>query len=442
MPSLCSSLPQGVHLSASGVVLSTSTAIEVPVSQVIASSLGSQFTVLIGVRSYRANNAFLFSIRNKNRLQFGVQLLPRKIMVHTGGKQSVYFDYTIHDEQWHSFAIGVTEKTVSLFAQCGRKHFIRETLSKVKQFDSQSLLTLGRMNSHSVNFEGVICQLDIIPSAQASVNYCKYVKQQCRQADTYRSQPTPPETSLGGLLNNLSKQLSEETLLDYRTLKTSKIASKNYVKDSAPVDVPPESAEIRHVTTALCLRNVTALEIMPGQNDQQIVNMSKNYQEDVSKRKSGPQTQTELLLNVTDNATENTSRKNYPPLLFSIKQIKNTNMVKNTSKEHSREPVEIHQILNTTLYRASDSLPLDNRLGPWGEDAFQVDETYNAEGSYELDIDGYDYDYEELERMFEMENLRGPKGDPGHPVSYLLLFLIYTVGVHKLHYSVFPRICW
>ncbi|KAL8178365.1 UNVERIFIED_CONTAM: hypothetical protein K2H54_043659 [Gekko kuhli] len=269
------------------------------------------------------------------------------------------------------------------------------------------------MNSHSVSFEGVICQLDIVPSAQASVNYCKYVKQQCRQADTYRSQPTTPETSLGGLLNNPSEQLNEETLLDYRTLKTSKAASNLYVKGSAPVHVPPESVEIRPVPTSLCLRNVTALEIMPEQIDQQIIKVSKIHQEDFSKRKNGPQTQKELFLNVTDNTTENTSRKNYPPLLFSIKQIKNTNMMRNTSKEYSREPVEIHQILNTTLYRASDSLPLDNQLGPWGEDTFQVDETYNVEGSYELDIDGYDYDYEELERMFEMENLRGPKGDHG-----------------------------
>uniref|UniRef100_A0ACB8F2T9 Uncharacterized protein n=1 Tax=Sphaerodactylus townsendi TaxID=933632 RepID=A0ACB8F2T9_9SAUR len=276
------------------------------------------------------------------------------------------------------------------------------------------------MNSHSVNFEGVICQLDVIPSAQASVNYCKYLKQQCRQADTYRSQPTSPETSLGGLLNISSKQLDEETLLDYRTLKTIKVVSTLSDNDSASVHVPSESVQIGPVMESLCLRNATALEIMPEPNDQQIVNVSKIDEEDDSKRKSGPQTQTESLLNFTNNATENTSRKNYPPLLFSIRQTKNQNMMGNTSKEYSHKPVEMQQILNITLYRTSDSLSLDNQLGPWGEDTFQVDESYNVEGNYELDSDGFDYDYEELERMFEMETLKGPKGDPGLPVALQL----------------------
>uniref|UniRef100_A0A8C0G876 Thrombospondin-like N-terminal domain-containing protein n=1 Tax=Chelonoidis abingdonii TaxID=106734 RepID=A0A8C0G876_CHEAB len=174
MPLSSVPLPQGVHLTASGVVLTGDAHIESPVTQVIPPSLGNQFTLLIGLHSYRVNNAFLFSIRNKNRLQFGVQLLPRKVVVYIGGKQSVYFDYSIHDEQWHSFAIDIRDKTVSMFAECGKKYYSRETLSKVQIFDLDGLFTLGRMNSQSVSFEGVICQLDIIPSAQASANYCKY----------------------------------------------------------------------------------------------------------------------------------------------------------------------------------------------------------------------------------------------------------------------------
>lgn len=399
------SLPQGVRLSASGVVLSADAAIEVPIPQVIASSLDYQFTVLISLRSSRINNAFLFSIRNKNRLQFGVQLLPRKVVVHTGGKQSVYFDYSVHDEQWHSFAIDVAEKTVSLYAQCGKKHFSKEILSKVQKFDSHSLFTLGRMNSLSVNFEGVICQLDIIPSSLASANYCKYVKQQCRQADTYRSLPVPPDSSLG------VHQLDEENQPDYMSLSTRKEASNLHVSNTTPAHLLPESLEKSRSSTSLGVGNITALESMPGPNARKTGDVSKINPQDASKKKDGHQTITQLLLNLTDNATEETSRKSYPDLLFSIKQTKNPNMAKNMSKQYSHEPVEMQQILNTTLYPASDSLPLNNRLGSWG------DETYNVETNY--DIDGYDYDYEELERMFEMESLRGPKGDPGPMVSWL-----------------------
>ncbi|KAJ6650341.1 hypothetical protein lerEdw1_013375 [Lerista edwardsae] len=412
MPISSTSLPQGVRRNASGVVLSADVGIEVPIPQVLASSLDHQFTVLISLRSSRINNAFLFSIRNKNRLQFGVQLLPRKVVVHTGGKQSVYFDYSVHDEQWHSFAIDVTEKTVSLYAQCGKKHFSRETLSKVQKFDSHSLFTLGRMNSFSVNFEGVICQLDIIPSALASANYCKYVKQQCRQADTYRSQPVPPDSSLGVLP---SKQLDEENQPDYMSMNTRKgVSDLQGISNSTPVHVLPEKSPL---STSLCLGNITALETMPEANDRRIGNVSMICPQDTSKKKDGLQTITELLLSLTDNATENTSRNSYPDLLFSIKQTKTKNMAKNTSKQYSHNPVEMQQILNTTLHRASDSLPLNNRLGSWG------DETYNSETHYDIDIDGYDYDYEELDRMFEMESLRGPKGDPGLMVSWLCLFL-------------------
>lgn len=409
MPISSTSLPQGVCLNASGVVLSADAAIEVPIPPVLASSLDHQFTVLISLRSSRINNAFLFSIRNKNRLQFGVQLLPRKVVVHTGGKQSVYFDYSVHDERWHSFAIDVTEKIVSLYAQCGKKHFSRETLSKVQKFDSHSLFTLGRMNSLSVNFEGVICQLDIIPSALASANYCKYVKQQCRQVDTYRSQPVPPDSSFGVLPN---KHLDEENQPDYMSMNTRKgVSDLQGFSNSTPVyELPEKSPPL----TSLCLGNITALETMPEPNDRRIGNVSTIRPQDSSKKKAGPQTITELFLNLTDNATEDTSRNSYPDLLFSIKQTKTKNIAKNTSKQYSHDPVEMQQILNTTLHRASDSLPLNNRLGSWG------DETYNAETHYDVDIDGYDYDYEELDRMFEMESLRGPKGDPGLMVSWLV----------------------
>ncbi|XP_013927909.1 PREDICTED: collagen alpha-1(XXIV) chain-like, partial [Thamnophis sirtalis] len=393
------SSPQGIQLTAFGVLLSTQTAIEVPISQVGAAAFGSNFAIVISLCSYRVNNAFLFSIRNKNRLQFGIQLLPRKIMVHTGGKHSVYFDYRVHDEQWHTFAIDVTEKSVSLFTQCGRKHFSKEILSKV-QFDSHSLFTLGRMNPQSVNFEGVLCQLDIIPSAQALTNYCKYVKLQCRQADTYRSHTISPSVV------DSSKLLDEVT----QPLNKRKGTLNLPISKSASVKDPQELMETTSSLTPLSLGNITALS---EPNDEQIVNVSKEHQHYVSKRKGDSLPLTKLTLNHTDPVKQNIKRKANSNLLFSIKQPKDKHMMKNTSKPYLYERMDMHQFLNTTLYEDFHSEPLINRFSSWDEHTVQTDEIYNGEGNYEFDAVYYDYDYEEWERLLDMENLKGSKGDPG-----------------------------
>uniref|UniRef100_A0A670YJR3 Thrombospondin-like N-terminal domain-containing protein n=1 Tax=Pseudonaja textilis TaxID=8673 RepID=A0A670YJR3_PSETE len=408
------SSPQGIHLTAFGVLLSIQTAIEVPISQVGASALGSNFAILISLRSYKVNNAFLFSIRNKNRLQFGIQLLPRKIIVHTGGKHSVYFDYRVHDEQWHTFAIDVTEKSVSLYTQCGRKHFSKEILSKV-QFDSHSLFTLGRMNFQSVNFEGVLCQLDIIPSAQTLTNYCKYVKLQCRQADTYWFHTISPSEE------NSSKLLDEVT----QPLSKRKGTLNLHVSKSALVKDPQELMQTTSSLTPLYLGNITALS---EPNDQQIVNVSKKHQHYVSKRKGDSLPLTKLTLNYTDSMTENMKRKMNSSLLFSIKQPNAKHMMKNTSKPYLYELMDMHPFLNTTLHEDFHSEPLINQFSSWDEHTVQTDEIYNAEGNYEFDADYYDYDYEEWERLLDMENLKGPKGDPGQVVSgFHLWYLIkYT----------------
>lgn len=404
------SSPQGIHLTAFGVLLSTQSAIEVPISQVGASGLGSSFAILISLRSYGANNAFLFSIRNKNRLQFGIQLLPRKVMVHTGGKHSACFDYRVHDEQWHTFAIDVTEKSVSLYTQCGRKHFSKEILSKV-QFDSHSLFTLGRMNSQSVNFEGVLCQLDIIPSAQASTNYCKYVKLQCRQADTYRSHPNSPS----GVVS--SKLLDEVT----QPLSKRKGTLNLHVSKSASVQDPQELKETTSSLTPLYIGNITALS---EPNDQQTVSVSKEHQHPVSKRKGDSVSLAKLTLNPTDSGTENIKRKTNSNSLFYIKQPNAKHMMKNTSKPYLYELMDTQHFLNSTLYEDFHSEPLINQFDSLDERTVQTDEIYNAEGNYELDADYYDYDYEEWERLLDMENLKGPKGDPGQVVSCLHLWYL------------------
>lgn len=69
-------------------------------------------------------------------------------------------------------------------------------------------------------------------------------------------------------------------------------------------------------------------------------------------------------------------------------------------------------------------LPLDNQLSPGQKGAFDADETYHTENNYEIGVDNYDDDYEDLDKMFEIGSVRGPKGETGPPVSYLYSFLL------------------
>ncbi|KTG37144.1 hypothetical protein cypCar_00011118 [Cyprinus carpio] len=69
--------------------------------------------------------------------------------------------------------------------------------------DPEGSFRLGKMSQNSVQFEGAICQFDIHPSAKAAHNYCKYIKKQCREADTYRPN-LPPLLPLLSLDPNIS----------------------------------------------------------------------------------------------------------------------------------------------------------------------------------------------------------------------------------------------
>lgn len=418
VPSTSSLLPQGVRLTVSGVVLTSDAHIESPVVQVIPSSLGHQFTILVGLYSYRVNNAFLFSIRNKSRLQFGVQLLPRKVVVHTGGKQSVYFDYSVHNEQWHSFAIDIRDKTVSIFAECGKTYYSREVLSEVETFDLDGLFTLGRMNSHSVSFEGVVCQLDIIPSAEASANYCKYVKQQCRQAETYRSLQGAPHV-LGGLDVFSKMMIDEKNQSEGISAYRRKEASDIPVTNVARIHSLPEYFDSGNVSASeFADAKPLLLEAWPETELQENVNLPLHQQE-TSKKRNTTKNPPGSYPNTLDNATEGAGRQSEPSLLSPVKQSKTKSKGMDKTKQHLDEPSKKQQIFNTTLYSLPADLSLDNQLSPGQEGAFDADESYHTENSYEIGIDNYAYDYEDLDKMFEMGSVRGPKGETGPPVSYL-----------------------
>ncbi|KAB0362064.1 hypothetical protein FD754_006220, partial [Muntiacus muntjak] len=421
-------LPQGVHVTEFGVILTNDSYIESPLVKILPVNLEQPFTILIGLQSYRVNNAFLFSIRSKNRLQLGVQLLPKKLVVYLGGKQSVFFNYSVHDERWHSFAIAVSNQDVSMFVECGKKYFSRETHLEVQTFDSNSVFTLGSMNNNSVHFEGVVCQLDIIPSAEASANYCRYVKQQCRPETsvphTTIVSTKIPENSL------LPKRLGEK-VLSQDTLTENKSVLDFTNNDSVAMNKQQKHQISRSQLTSLHSGNISAMdlvnhviqtkELITEQLTQANLSLPISHHSLNEPRKKNKDKFISLL-NVSDNITQHNDKvtglsplKKISSSLPHIKQDAIKNLKKAvTANLHTNELIELQQILNTTLYRVTDEPSVDNHLDLRKEGEFDPDATYPIENSYETEFYDYYY-YEDLNTVLEMENLRGPKGDTGPP---------------------------
>lgn len=178
-----SELPSGV-----GVTLDRDGMLEAPVVGLLPAGVEEEFTLIVSLSSQRASNSFLFSIRDEtDRLHFALQLLPGRVVVYTGDRASVYFAYEAQDGRRHSFAVAVRPCSVSFFAHCGKIHYSEETLTRVGTVSSGGRVTVGRMSSRAAQFEGVLCQLEIYPSAQVAAHYCDHVKKNCRLADTFRS---------------------------------------------------------------------------------------------------------------------------------------------------------------------------------------------------------------------------------------------------------------
>ncbi|EFB27811.1 hypothetical protein PANDA_008063, partial [Ailuropoda melanoleuca] len=421
-------LPQGVHLTESGVVLTNDAYIESPLLKILPVNLEQPFTILIGLQSHRVNNAFLFSIRNKNRLQLGVQLLPKKLVVYLGGKQSVFFNYSVHNERWHSFAITVRNQVVSLFVECGKKCFSRETLLEVQTFDSNSVFTLGSMNNNSVHFEGIVCQLDIIPSAEASADYCRYVKQRCRpEISLLHTTIVPAE-----ILENspLPKQFGEKVLSE-DTFTKGKSIPNIINNDSATVRKQQGHQIAKSQSTSFHSSNVSAVDLENHgiqaketiTEERTQTNLSLSVTHHLNKARTNSKEEFSSLPNVFDNVTQHNARvtglspfKKISSVLPHMKQETITNLKKAiTANLHTNELTELQQIFNTTLYRVTDEPSVDNHLDLRKEGEFDPDATYPIESSYETDLYDYYYYYEDLNTMLEMETLRGPKGDTGPP---------------------------
>eukprot|EP00079_Xenopus_tropicalis_P004540 NP_001072869.1 collagen alpha-1(XXIV) chain precursor [Xenopus tropicalis] len=383
---------QDLNLTGS-VIFTKNTLIEFPIDRHFVSLLKNSFTILVSLRSDSVNNAFLFSIRNKSRLNFGVQLLPKKIVVYTGGKQSVFFDHSVHDGQWQNFAIAIEEKSVSLFADCGKKYFSKDAVFESQTFASGSLFTLGRMNLHSVHFEGVICQLEIIPSVAASTNYCKYLKKLCLHSDTYRSQPTIQTPGLISAFTNF--QLNTKTKNEMQ----SKISLKSINKLNMPTNVtsaPPVSQNILlhgNGSSVVGKTNVDKVtDQFTGNNTDQRkgINKSTSHQSQAEEERTAITTHQVLLPSKRTDEQDKTD--------------------KGKIKHKAENFVEMHP-LNRTLYRTTTQYSTDNQLDLWDDTSLPEFDNYNPDNSYEIDMENYDYDYEE----FATDHEKGEKGDAGLP---------------------------
>lgn len=368
-------LPPGV-----GVTLDHDAIIEAPVASVLPAGLEKEFTLIVSLNSKRPTNAFLFSVRDgTDQLQFGLQLLPNRVVVYTGDKASVYFSYEAQDGQLHSFALAVQPRSVSFFARCGELQYSEETLTRQRMVVSSGRVAIGRMNSRAAQFEGSLCQLEIYPSAQVAAHYCDYVKKNCRLADTFRSPfpytspfltspmtfPTPPEThthSPTTLRNSISK-INPTTASFWNTLRLSTARTSG-----------PSPFSLAH-SQDLNPRTITSTPPSEGRSnteDQQLLGRPR-----------------------ATRATPNLisyHRKN---------QLSNDN---GSQHPHLSEPQK--KLNGATLYRQQG---YSNQL--------EHVEEYGEERTYDTGVYGYDYGFEDGDYFLDYDGLDGLKGDPGPPVS-------------------------
>ncbi|CAL8326477.1 unnamed protein product [Boreogadus saida] len=193
------SLPAGVIPFRSGIILTQRAQVEAPLLSVLPAGVWPDLLMVLSVRSHRVNSAFVFSLLSaRNKLLLGLQLgQPGQLLLHTGPRTSVSLPYDPHDGQWHQLAVGLSGNRATLYASCGEQSvhadFKWEGEGEGLAQELQGSFLLGK-SSHQqtvAQFEGAICQFDLIPSAQAAYNYCKYIKKQCREADTYRPNLLP-----------------------------------------------------------------------------------------------------------------------------------------------------------------------------------------------------------------------------------------------------------
>lgn len=190
-------VPAGVIPFRSGIILNQRAQIETPLRSLFPAAIWPNLALVLSVHSHRVNSAFLFTLLSgRKKLLLGLQLTPRNLVLHTGPNSSVALPYEPHDGQWHQLAVGIDGQKVTLYASCGEQSVHADFGWDSEEGlppELQGSFLLGRTSQQqgSAHFEGAICQFDLVPSAQAAHNYCRYIKKQCREADTYRPNLSP-----------------------------------------------------------------------------------------------------------------------------------------------------------------------------------------------------------------------------------------------------------
>lgn len=421
VPSPSTPSPQGVHVTNDSYV-------ESPLRKVLPVSLAQPFTIIIGLQSRKVNSAFLFSIRSKNRLQLGVQLLPKRLVVHLGGTQAVNFSHSVHDGRRHALAIAVSHRAVSMFAECGGKSFRRETLADAQTFDSNSVFTLGSLSSDSARFEGVLCQLDIIPSVEAPANYCRYVRRQCRPATSLlHSTIVPAEIPENSPLpkRSAAKPLSEDPFPAGKggpdvTSSDSAAVRKQRKHQPSGSQLTSHSGNVSAV--GLMNHGIQTKEMIPEQLAQTNASLPVTHRSLSEARAKS----TERLSSLP-NASDDTAQRSDPaPALSPLKKVSPTRPHRKqdtplrkaiAANLHTNELTELQRILNTTFYRRSEEPSAGSPPDLRKEGGLDPDAADPMDSSHETRQNDDCSDDEHLNAVLEMENLRGPKGDPGPPVS-------------------------
>lgn len=417
-----------VPVSGHGVILDTNSIYEIPASSLFHTEFGDEFSFVISLSSWGVSNAFLLGVKDgRDRLRFGIQLLPRRLVVYTAEQSSVYFAYNWQDGRQHTFAVGVRARSVSFYADCGVVQQREQTLGRSQTLgESGSVFTLGRMNSKATPFSGQLCQLDIYPSAQAAAHYCNYLKKQCRLADTYRLplphsrldikandhpvNPSPkssfkvptthhPSTKVDRELSQRSQfltqysTLSPTTQLHLREPRHISTLKPFSLQLHDPTQAPPRRQAMLDLVHSISITtNQNVLATDQGHLPQGNIDQSENTEEDSSSSsQQTPQIFPSLTSPVRQNQVKDGLRNNFGDSDLRTK--------------HMHHILESHQRANrTTLYR---------------ENQVDTSEQHNSDGSYEdSDLGEYDYGYEEPEFLYDYEDgFYGPKGEPGFPVS-------------------------
>uniref|UniRef100_A0A3P9QB30 Collagen alpha-1(XXIV) chain-like n=1 Tax=Poecilia reticulata TaxID=8081 RepID=A0A3P9QB30_POERE len=419
-------LPSDIPVPGYGVAFDANSLYEVPASSLFHSEFGVEFSFVISLSSWRANNAFVFSVKDgRDRLRFGVQLLPRKVVVYTAEKSSSYFTHNWQDGQQHAFAVGVRARSVSFYEDCGVVQQREQTLGRSQRLgEPGNLFTLGGMNSKAAQFLGQVCQLDIYPSAQAAAHYCKYLKKQCRLADTYRSplshssldfeasdHPSYPSTmSTFGVAATHNKFTTADKLL-----ASSQVDTQSSTLSPVTQLHPREQS---HIFTLKQSTFSTPILLEPNSPTQTTLSgkASDSRWITTSERELAKQSQPRVEADHSKNSTAEESISEdlrvfeaSPTVAFPVWQSRGKEGLRNSFRDSGLRRRQTHQVLESHLKANGTTLYRENQV--------DTAEHHALDGSYEdTDYGGYDYGYEEPNIFYEYEDgLNGPKGEPGPP---------------------------